>query len=149
MDTEHSNQEKVHHSGNYTGKDALNSAILDEIDVLFEAFPKTKVKDGTKIIYAESLSQFTPENVRHAVRQHIKTSKFLPAVSELIAIINSRGERKQTQGYVDGSPEGERIRQRILDRQWGPNAPKPSFIWPKGAKNWTQARAMNARERRS
>lgn len=124
--------------------------IAEAIQTLFEAFPATKTKEGSVVVYADRLSKYSAENVKNAIEHLIDHHTFgLPKIAHIIERINSRGERKETPGYIDGSPEGEATRDRILARQWGPNRVEPVFQWPEGAKTWGDVRRIQAAQRRA
>lgn len=82
------------------------------VGMLSAYYPKADLPDSTVIVWALQLKPYRYEDAKWAVEQHAASSKWLPALSDLIGTI--RGHRADTYP-ANALPEGP-ITSRILDR---------------------------------
>lgn len=90
---------------------------------LVDAYPGAKVRDGTVAVYAAALAPFDRAAVAAAVATHVATSKWFPAVAEVLALVAEA---------VVGLPEAGDAWRLVLDRmrETYPGHPAPDWRAP-------------------
>lgn len=60
--------------------------IVEVMQWLRDAYPRQQITEGQLAVYADMLADVPVDAARAAVRRHVQTSAFFPAVSEIRAL---------------------------------------------------------------